>query len=154
MGIVGATVEERIQCLQDEKIHQLIGVPEDELLTIANRLTGSVISSLGEAAADEEISDSVVGRDKQSDQVLRKWAKILVQDRDRKIVFELKEKYRFCCLVCRSPLMLGNGASYCEAAHIVPLGAPHHGPDMLDNLIPLCPNHHLQFDSGGQSVFE
>jgi hypothetical protein len=36
-----------------------------------------------------------------------------------------------------------------EAAHIRPLGAPHNGPDTLDNTLCLCPNHHVLFDHGG-----
>jgi putative restriction endonuclease len=34
-------------------------------------------------------------------------------------------------------------------AHIRPLGAPHNGPDVKENIIIcLCPNHHVLFDSG------
>ncbi|WP_199898264.1 HNH endonuclease, partial [Methylobacillus glycogenes] len=28
------------------------------------------------------------------------------------------------------------------------LGAPHNGPDTSDNIICLCPNHHVMFDLG------
>ncbi len=43
---------------------------------------------------------------------------------------------------------------YAEAAHIRPLGAPHHGPDVVENILCLCPNHHVMFDYGGFSVRE
>jgi putative restriction endonuclease len=33
-------------------------------------------------------------------------------------------------------------------AHIRPLGAPHNGPDVKENIICLCPNHHVLSDSG------
>ena len=36
----------------------------------------------------------------------------------------------------------------CEGAHIRPLGAPHDGPDTPDNILCLCPNHHVLFDQG------
>jgi putative restriction endonuclease len=41
---------------------------------------------------------------------------------------------------------------YAEGAHIKPLGAPHRGPDTLDNLLCLCPNHHLLFDVGAITI--
>lgn len=37
---------------------------------------------------------------------------------------------------------------YAEAAHIKALGVPHNGPDVLDNLLCLCPNDHVRFDRG------
>jgi len=37
---------------------------------------------------------------------------------------------------------------YAEAAHIRPLGDPHNGPDTPDNILCLCPNHHVLFDHG------
>ena len=40
-----------------------------------------------------------------------------------------------------------------EAAHIRPLGAPHNGPDTLDNTLCLCPNHHVPFDHSGTRLF-
>jgi putative restriction endonuclease len=41
---------------------------------------------------------------------------------------------------------------YAEAAHIRPLGDPHNGPDTEDNILCLCPNHHVLFDNGGVSI--
>ncbi len=48
----------------------------------------------------------------------------------------------------------GLAGPYAEAAHIRPLGAPHNGPDHLDNMLCLCPNHHVLFDHGGVGVAE
>ena len=31
-------------------------------------------------------------------------------------------------------------------AHIKGLGRPHNGPDIIENMLCLCPNHHDQFD--------
>jgi putative restriction endonuclease len=36
---------------------------------------------------------------------------------------------------------------YAEAAHIRALGTPHNGPDVLENLLCLCPNDHVRFDA-------
>ena len=32
---------------------------------------------------------------------------------------------------------------------IIALGKPHNGPDVIDNILCLCPNHHVLFDGGG-----
>jgi putative restriction endonuclease len=32
------------------------------------------------------------------------------------------------------------------AGHIKALGKPHDGPDVMENMLCLCPNHHEQFD--------
>ena len=41
-----------------------------------------------------------------------------------------------------------NAGPYAEAAHIKPVGKPHNGPDRPENLLCLCPNHHLMLDKG------
>ncbi|MBC8101367.1 MAG: HNH endonuclease, partial [Cytophagales bacterium] len=38
--------------------------------------------------------------------------------------------------------------------HIRPLGQPHNGPDTTDNILCLCPNHHLLFDLGAFTLEE
>ncbi|MGW2376874.1 HNH endonuclease [Kitasatospora sp. NPDC001683] len=38
--------------------------------------------------------------------------------------------------------------AYAEAADIVPLGAPHRGPDIVGDALCLCANHHVLFDFG------
>lgn len=63
----------------------------------------------------------------------------------------LKALYAHSCQICRIRLECPAG-SYSEAAHIRPLGAPHNGPDTMNNLLCLCPNHHVLFDNGAVSV--
>lgn len=60
----------------------------------------------------------------------------------------VKRLHHFVCQVCGVRLETLAGP-YAEAAHIRPLGAPHHGPDTADNILCLCPNHHVLFDLGG-----
>jgi putative restriction endonuclease len=64
-----------------------------------------------------------------------------------------KELYDYKCQMCGIRLE-GLAGPYAEAAHIRPLGAPHNGPDSSDNIICLCPNHHVLFDHGGVGVGE
>ena len=38
------------------------------------------------------------------------------------------------------------------AHHIQPLGQPHNGPDVIGNIICVCPNHHAELDYGVSSL--
>ena len=67
--------------------------------------------------------------------------------RDSKLGRQLKKLYDYKCQVCQLQINTEAGF-YAEAAHIKPVGAPHNGPDLLENLLCLCPNHHLMFDKG------
>lgn len=71
--------------------------------------------------------------------------------RDTKVAWQIKKLYDFKCQVCQIsiPTKLGY---YAEGAHIKPLGKPHNGDDNPDNLICLCPNHHIMFDKGVFSI--
>lgn len=71
--------------------------------------------------------------------------------RDTAVARTIKALYRHQCQVCGIRLETSAGP-YAEAAHIRPLGAPHHGPDTAGNLLCLCPNHHVLFDFGAWSV--
>ena len=75
----------------------------------------------------------------------------LVRARDTKQSRKLKELYDYTCQVCGIRLATPIGA-YAEGAHIRPLGEPHNGPDSSDNLLCLCPNHHVLFDLGAISL--
>lgn len=59
----------------------------------------------------------------------------------------VKEVNGHICQVCETLLDLPAG-SYSEGAHIRPVGSPHYGPDTTDNMLCLCPNHHVLFDKG------
>jgi putative restriction endonuclease len=71
--------------------------------------------------------------------------------RDTKVARQIKRLYDFECQVCQIsiPTQLGH---YAEGAHIKPLGKPHNGDDNPNNLICLCPNHHIMFDKGVFSI--
>lgn len=71
--------------------------------------------------------------------------------RDTKKAREVKKLYDFTCQMCGVRLE-GPAGPYAEAAHIRPLGAPHDGPDSTENLLCLCPNHHVLFDLGGVTI--
>ena len=67
--------------------------------------------------------------------------------RDSKLGKEIKKLYNYKCQVCSLEIKT-NAGLYAEAAHIKPVGKPHNGPDKPENLLCLCPNHHLMLDKG------
>ena len=73
--------------------------------------------------------------------------------RDTKVSQQVKALNGYTCQVCRTQLMCVGGP-YAEAAHIRPLGKPHNGPDVVENLLCLCSNHHVLFDHGGFVIDE
>jgi len=67
--------------------------------------------------------------------------------RDSKIVNELKFLTEHKCQICQKQFQTNSGY-YIEGHHIKPLGNPHNGPDIKENIIILCPNHHIEMDYG------
>ncbi len=68
--------------------------------------------------------------------------------RDTPLARKIKLLHKDRCQICGQAVNIGNGETYAEAHHIIPLGAPHHGPDTAENIIVLCPNHHVLCDYG------
>lgn len=68
--------------------------------------------------------------------------------RDQGLSKTIKEMYSYKCQVCGTRLE-AEDAWYAESAHIRPLGGLHNGPDTIENMLCLCPNHHKLFDMGG-----
>ena len=71
--------------------------------------------------------------------------------RDTEQARRVKALYDYECQMCGVRLV-GLAGPYAEAAHIRPLGAPHDGPDVPENILCLCPNHHVLFDHGGVAI--
>lgn len=71
--------------------------------------------------------------------------------RDTAMAKRVKALHNYICQVCGIVIQTHAGP-YAEAAHIKPLGTPHNGPDIEENVLCLCPNHHVMFDSGMFSV--
>ena len=81
----------------------------------------------------------------------RKESIVLKIIRNNIIARDLKKLYNYKCQICAFtiPTKIGH---YAEGAHIKPLGTPHNGHDSSDNLLCLCPNHHVMFDNGSFSI--
>lgn len=67
--------------------------------------------------------------------------------RDTELSKTIKNLYDYKCQVCGTRIETKVGY-YAEGAHIRALGKPHNGDDNLNNLLCLCPNHHVMFDKG------
>jgi putative restriction endonuclease len=81
----------------------------------------------------------------------RKQGTILRIMRDTSITRDIKKLYHCKCQVCGFAIVTPSGR-YAEGAHIRPLGRPHNGDDNPNNVICLCPNHHVMLDKGLFSI--
>jgi putative restriction endonuclease len=68
--------------------------------------------------------------------------------RSTKVSEYVKKIHDYKCQLCGIEIFVPNG-KLAEGAHIRALGKPHNGPDSIDNVLCLCPNHHSTFDLGG-----
>lgn len=71
--------------------------------------------------------------------------------RNTVVALQVKEMHDYQCQFCGVRLETPGGP-YAEAAHVKPLGKPHNGPDVIANILCLCPNHHTLFDFGAVGV--
>lgn len=84
---------------------------------------------------------------------LRQKQTILRIVRDTEMVRKMKSRYGFACQVCGFPsVQIGPKEFYVEGHHLRPLGGIHKGSDTADNIILLCPNHHVLFDKFAISI--
>jgi hypothetical protein len=71
--------------------------------------------------------------------------------RNSAVVAKVKRCHDHRCQVCDIRLETPAGP-YAEGAHVRPLSSPHNGPDVVGNVLCLCPNHHVLFDAGAFTV--
>jgi predicted restriction endonuclease len=68
--------------------------------------------------------------------------------RDTALANRVKGLHRQRCQICGETVQLADGTDYAEGHHLQPLGEPHNGPDLAENIVCLCPNHHAACDFG------
>ncbi|WP_234320090.1 HNH endonuclease [Streptomyces sp. SBT349] len=98
------------------------------------------------AGGVEQEGERRSGRGRSTGRGGRRQATVLRPDRDQRLVERVKLLHLHQCQVCGLRLET-RFSHYSEAAHIRGLGRPHDGPDEMANLLCLCPNHHVQFDT-------
>jgi putative restriction endonuclease len=74
--------------------------------------------------------------------------------RDTTLSRAVKSMYSHKCQICGVAIPGTGERFYSEGAHVKPLGRPHLGADLLNNLLCLCPNHHTQLDIGGMVILD
>lgn len=72
--------------------------------------------------------------------------------RNTQMVRRVKRLHQDKCQICGHTIPLPNGSRYSEGHHIKPLGSPHHGPDVIENILCVCPNHHAELDYGAAPI--
>jgi hypothetical protein len=72
--------------------------------------------------------------------------------RDTVVSRRVKALHQYKCQICSHVIILRDGSRYAEAHHIRPLGGDHEGPDVAENVLCLCPNHHAEMDYGVRPI--
>jgi len=72
--------------------------------------------------------------------------------RDTQLARRVKLIHDYKCQICGEAIVLRDGTRYAEAHHIKPLGLTHGGPDIFENILCLCPNHHVELDYGVRAI--
>ena len=158
-----------IALIDNEELYKLLGMNRDYVLARArvlvelyrdaghlDRFSGDAKASVAKKTSrSKQLSKEPMGINlewldqEESDRIVERHAvERRVQKRDRKKSAALKRRYDNACQLCGTRLGVGEERYYSEAAHIKGLGEPHNGPDVVANMLILCPNHHLQFDRG------
>ena len=68
--------------------------------------------------------------------------------RDTVLARNVKDEKGYKCEICHDNIILKDGRLYAEAHHLKPLGRPHNGPDVRENILCVCPNDHVRLDYG------
>ncbi|RUO70093.1 HNH endonuclease [Pseudidiomarina salinarum] len=72
--------------------------------------------------------------------------------RDTALSQRVKRLNNYECQFCGTSIEMPQGKKYAEAHHIKPLGSPHNGPDVVENMVCVCPNHHAMLDYGAITI--
>jgi 5-methylcytosine-specific restriction protein A len=88
-------------------------------------------------------NDELIG-----EQATRKLREAEVLVRKRRFIERIKSKYTNTCQLCNTKLEIRDKVLYSEIHHIKPLGRPHNGPDITENMLCVCPNCHVKLDLG------
>ena len=80
----------------------------------------------------------------------RKTTKVERIIRDTNVSNWVKKLYNNCCQICGISIEIQKDEYYSEGHHIIPLNQC--GSDTINNLICVCPNHHVQLDYGAIKI--
>ncbi|MFJ5093508.1 HNH endonuclease [Streptomyces sp. NPDC088557] len=131
----------RLKAIAVLREHHFTGIDQQALLTRLGLADYTTASGTTDPADGDGAAGPAARRESTHSRVIR----------DSALTLKVKSLHENRCQACGLRLPTPRG-DYSEAAHIRGLGRPHHGPDVLSNLLVLCPNHHTQFDLLGLYV--
>jgi|CXWL01.1.fsa_nt_gi predicted restriction endonuclease len=128
----------------------LCKLQRDDFVSSEIKIEHSLITSSNRIKADEKTPvASDIGEIGPATRIETATYRIL---RDTAIARRVKVLHNYCCQICGDRIQLSDDKYYTEAHHIKPLGKPHNGPDIQENIICVCPNHHVQLDYGAIAI--
>lgn len=92
------------------------------------------------------INENYSIEEENKEKVIRIRREIEILLRNQELVNQIKKIYNNTCQICGKRICIGNEKFYSEVHHIHPLGKPHNGPDIIENMICVCPNCHTLLD--------
>lgn len=158
-----------LDLIDSQELYKLLGSTRDYVLDQATHFVniyrsigfvgrftdGAAITSSGvpgysltDPESTEETKLDWLNQEGTDKAVERQRVERMEQKRDRRKSAAIKRIYNNECQFCGICLQVSDSQYYSEAAHIQAVGKPHDGPDLMKNMLVLCPNHHLQFDRG------
>jgi 5-methylcytosine-specific restriction protein A len=133
---LGKVCETFLQKICVGHLHQIANFLEDE--KEQDELTHSLKNLWTKAAIIKELS-KLKPKDPERIKVESNSYK-----RDNKTIAQLKFLRDYKCQICQYQIRTSSGKFYIEAAHIN--RKADKGPEMPNNILILCPNHHKEFD--------
>lgn len=126
--------------------HQHLGLLQQSGET--EPVTNPPASTLGSSETGGDSSETPVASDLEQPPTGRVATTVSRIVRDTELAKRIKSLHRQLCQLCGQTVQLADGTGYAEGHHLQPLGKPHDGPDIAENIVCLCPNHHAACDLG------
>lgn len=121
-------------------ITSLIKLSDGEPIAPNFKYSYSLVKQKPETPTRESIASDI------SEPASRTEARVNRIIRDTSLIQRLKRLHNGQCQRCNFRLDLPDGSAYSEGHHLKPLGEPHNGPDVPENVLILCPNCHALLD--------
>lgn len=123
-----------------------IGYPDDPAPLVNDQPPVPAMSPVSAQPTESNAPPSLASDlDVPADRVATTVSRII---RDTELAVWVKRQHGHYCQLCGKTIPLADGTRYAEGHHLRPLGIPHDGPDLAENIICLCPNHHAACDLG------
>ncbi|MGK4909390.1 HNH endonuclease [Streptomyces albus] len=140
--LVRRSVTDTVTLIQD--LHGPVEAALAELDSVIYAIEHAVHAPRLSAPAREQIPNGAP-----DEPVSRNTSVVQSLERDSRVVRWVKQLYGHACQMCGTVLTLPK-SRHSQGAHIQALGAPHGGPDRVENVLCLCPNCHVLFDYGAR----